>query len=141
VSPTDPAPRGPLLIEELEAIETTLLPALDRHHLRLLAHGLRTFQSIAGAQHGPLPRPEQVQLWVWSQPLLAADADFAEAFLDQLGQLGQQLEDLACQRACTPLALTLEDLIRWSCEQATARLSTDAPQTDPPQTDARPPAG
>ncbi|MCT0223572.1 hypothetical protein [Synechococcus sp. CS-1328] len=128
MSPTDPAAGGPLLLEELESIESTLLPVLDRHHLRLLAHGLRTFQTIAGRQHGPLPQPAQVQLWVRTQPVLAADADFAETFLDQLGQLGQQLEALARQRACMPLDLTLEDLIGWSCEQATARLSTGSVQ-------------
>jgi hypothetical protein len=31
---------------ELAELEATLLPALERHHLRLLAHGLRTFQAV-----------------------------------------------------------------------------------------------
>ena len=33
--------------DELAELESTLLPALERHHLRLLAHGLRTFQTVA----------------------------------------------------------------------------------------------
>ena len=42
-----PFAAGPLSRADAEQIEATLLPNLDRHHLRLLAHCLRSFQVIA----------------------------------------------------------------------------------------------
>lgn len=115
-------PSGPLTQAELAELESTLLPALERHHLRLLAHGLRTLQAIAGNRSGPVPSPSAIRLWASQQPALAADPDFQQAFATQLASTGAQLEALACQRSCEPLALELADLCLWAIQQADQRL-------------------
>ena len=122
---------------ELAALESTLLPALERHHLRLLAHGLRTFQSVAGLRQGPLPASDALAVWASGQPQLAGDPGFAATFLDQLAGLGEQLESIAARRGCAPLALELPDLIRWAEQQAQERLELSTFRSDP----AAPPTG
>ena len=107
---------------ELAELESTLLPTLERHHLRLLAHGLRTFQSVAGRRQGPLPASDALAVWATGQPQLAGDPGFAATFLDQLAGLGDQLESIALQRGTDPLALELTDLITWAEHQARERL-------------------
>ncbi|MFM7675545.1 MAG: hypothetical protein ACKO5F_08140 [Synechococcus sp.] len=119
---------GPLRPEELAEIESCLLPALERHHLRLLAHGLRTFQQIAGGPHGPVPSAEALDGWAASQPLLAADPPFARSFLEQLRRLGGTLEALAREQGVEPLALQLADLSAWARRQAEERLAAESPE-------------
>jgi hypothetical protein len=109
--------------EELQEIEGTLLPTLERHHLRLLAHGLRSLQAAAGRRHGPLPDADALAAWAGAQAPIAADPGFAAAFLEQLDQLGAQLTDLAAAQAVEPLALEIADLIGWARNRADARLS------------------
>lgn len=113
---------GPLSPEELAELEGTLLPALERHHLRLLAHGLRTLQAIAGRRHGPLPSAAVIDAWASQQPGIAADPTFQRAFTDQLNSAGTQLDNLAAGRGCEPLALELSDLCTWAVGQAQQRL-------------------
>jgi hypothetical protein len=108
---------------ELAELESTLLPALERHHLRLLAHGLRTFQAVSGRRQGPLPTSQALALWAGGQPQLAGDPGFAATFLQQLVGLGDQLESIAAERGCDPLALDLADLIHWAEHQAQERLA------------------
>jgi hypothetical protein len=108
--------------EELATLEATLLPALERHHLRLLAHGLRTLQSIAARGSGPLPSREVIHYWALQQPATAADKAFAEAFSLQMEALGVQLKAIAGADG-EPLALALADLIRWAQNQADHRLA------------------
>jgi len=108
--------------EELATLEATLLPALERHHLRLLAHGLRTLQMIAACGSGPLPSRQEIHHWALQQPATAADAAFAEAFSLQMEALGVQLQALAGADG-EPLALELADLIRWARSQADERLA------------------
>ncbi|MEB3297469.1 MAG: hypothetical protein VKL23_08040 [Cyanobacteriota bacterium] len=115
-------PSGPLTPAELTELESTLLPALERHHLRLLAHGLRTLQAIAGQCGGPLPSIDAIADWVSQQPSLAGDPDFQQAFTTQLGHTAAQLEGVAASRGCAPLALELADLCAWAVGQADARL-------------------
>ena len=76
--------------EELEILEATLLPALERHHLRLLAHGLRTLQSISGGQTSPMPSRQTVHAWAMRQPASAGDAPFADAFMKVFRATPQQ---------------------------------------------------
>ncbi|MEA5412809.1 hypothetical protein VB737_13635, partial [Synechococcus sp. BA-120 BA3] len=97
--------------DELGELEATLLPTLERHHLRLLAHGLRTLQSIAGRRDGALPPEEAVAAWAAAQPVVAADADFEQAFLTQMGHVAVQLAAIATAAGREPLALDLADLI------------------------------
>jgi len=122
---------------ELAQLEATLLPALERHHLRLLAHGLRTFQAVAGRRQGPLPASDALAVWANSQPQLARDPGFAATFLDQLAGLGEQLESIAIRRGREPLALDLVDLISWAEHQAQDRLELTPFRAD----SAAPPPG
>ena len=122
---------------ELAELEATLLPALERHHLRLLAHGLRTFQAVAGRRQGPLPAGDALAVWATSQPQLAGDPGFAATFLDQLAGLGDQLESIAVRRGSEPLSLELADLIGWAEHQAQERLELSSFRAD----SAAPPPG
>jgi len=122
---------------ELAELESTLLPALERHHLRLLAHGLRTFQAVVGRRQGPLPARDALVVWASGQTQLAGDPGFAATFLQQLAGLGDQLELIGARRGCDPLALELADLITWAEHQAQKRLELPSFRADP----AAPPPG
>lgn len=121
------SPPGPLTSAELEQLEATLLPALERHHLRLLAHCLRTLQQIAGRYAGPLPEMETLRTWVNSRAPLADDPSFQQAFLAQLQAAALQLETLANTLGLEPMALDLADLISQAEAQARRRLDLTPP--------------
>lgn len=108
--------------EELAGLEATLLPALERHHLRLLAHGLRTLQQIAGRRQGEPPEAELIQRWVLQQQATAGDQAFAAAFSAQLLSAAEQLRTIAGPSR-QPLDLQLDDLERWARRQADSRLA------------------
>ncbi|MCH9713495.1 MAG: hypothetical protein K0U63_02965 [Cyanobacteria bacterium] len=112
---------GPLSRLEAERLEATLLPNLERHHLRLLAHGLRSFQAMAGSQEGALPATSQLDHWLAQQTGPAADAAFRSSFRRELISLGKQLEEIASGLQCTPLALSLDQLIAWATAEADQR--------------------
>jgi hypothetical protein len=121
---------GPLSPAELAELESTLLPALERHHLRLLAHGLRTLQAIAaadGAQHGSdeLPDRSAIRSWAADQPPIAQDRAFIEV-------LSSQLEQLAAELGRPPLSLELRDLIAWTRNQANQRIAIISAVNLPP---------
>lgn len=113
---------SPLSTAELAELEATLLPALERHHLRLLAHGLRTLQAIAGREQGPPPDLEQIEAWALRQPAIASDTPFVRTFASQLHATGNQLSAIAIDTGSTALALELADLSRWAQAQADARM-------------------
>ena len=128
----DPSAAGPLNLAELAELESTLLPALERHHLRLLAHGLRTLQSIAAGEgfvpgEGGLPNLEAIRAWAASQPPIAADSAFIEALSGQLQATGSQLAQLAAELGRPPLSLELSELAAWATRQANRRLEATAP--------------
>lgn len=100
--------------EELQQLEATLLPTLERHHLRLLAHGLRSLQAAAGRRSGAPPPAEAIAAWLKRQPGYDHDPDFTCAFLTQLEALRAQLEVIAAGCGREPLALDLDDLCRWA---------------------------
>lgn len=125
---TGPAGTGPLSAAELDQLEATLLPALERHHLRLLAHSLRTLQQVAAASPAPgpgvLPDQAAIEGWLHRQAGLTEDDDFRLALSQQLLTTGRQLEQLASgvgRRSA--LELGLDDLIGWATRQADQRLS------------------
>jgi hypothetical protein len=118
--------------DELQELEATLLPTLERHHLRLLAHGLRTLQTIAGHASGGLPEAGAIEAWAAAQPVIAADEGFAEAFLHQLDGVGQQLATIAAAAGREPLDLDLADLIHWATEEADRRVRPPATPPGPP---------
>jgi hypothetical protein len=127
--------------EDQTLLEATLLPALERHFLRLLAHGLRTFQTIAGsaAEPGRLPDRERIAAWVASQAPLADDPAFQEAFVEQLWRLREPLQVIGDREGRPPLDLPIEALVAWVSEQAAARVNR--PATPPPGAGASPPPG
>lgn len=116
---------GPLSREQIEAIEATLLPTLDRHHLRLQAHCLATFQHMARpAVQGPLPNRQRWQSWCKQQSQLVDDPDFLELLMIQFTVIATQLEDLANNLGISPLELSLDDLIRHSESDSRQRLES-----------------
>jgi hypothetical protein len=132
--------QGPLSISDLQQLEATLLPALERHHLRLLAHALRTLQEVQRSTGEPhMPHQAAIEHWLLAQPGLDVDADFGRQLAWQLGSAGRQLEDLAQQRGVKPLELELDALIDWARQQADQRLAT-APPATPPEPPLEPPA-
>lgn len=125
-----PEASSPLSRAEAERLDATLLPQLERHHLRLLAHGLRSFQAMGRGCRGALPGPQEVDRWLEQQPALADDPGFRSAFRQQLISLGHQLEQIAADAGSTPLALSLEQLIHWARAQADSRLERQQPDPD-----------
>jgi hypothetical protein len=114
---------------ELHELESSLLPALERHHLRLLAHSLRCLQQ-AGAEAGqpasaaiPLHDPAALQAWAERQPNLLADPAFIPVLVEQLGKAAVQLEQIGRERGKAPLQLELADLVAWGKACADARLN------------------
>jgi hypothetical protein len=108
--------------EELAGLEATLLPALERHHLRLLAHGLRTLQQIAGRRQGEPPTGEDIRSWVLEQEATAGDPPFAEAFSAQMLSIADQLGAIAGPSR-QALDLELIELESWARHQADSRLA------------------
>lgn len=111
--------------EDLARLDGTLLPALERHYLRLLAHGLRTFQAIATASAMPncFPDRSQIAAWAIEQAPLSEDPAFQEAFLEQLSRLVDPLEAIASHHGRAPLDLDIDQLVAWMTEQANNRLN------------------
>ena len=141
--PDRPQIPGPLSSGELLSLESTLLPALERHHLRLLAHALRTLQGIAADQQGLPPSRSQLEAWAARQPALAEDSKFAAVFLDQLERAADQLECVASELGTPYLNLSLAELSQWAQAQADARLqknpSPKSPEASHQQGQNRPP--
>ena len=119
-----PFAEGPLSRADAEQIEATLLPNLDRHHLRLLAHCLRSFQLIADTRRsGPLPDQLCLEQWLLEQPQLVDEPQFRDLLLSQFLAAAKQLEDLAKQRDLSPLELNLGALIEASTTASKTRIA------------------
>ena len=119
-------PEDPLTREDAERIEATLLPTLDRHHLRLQAHCLATLKSIAAPRsQGPLPSVEQIQAWCRQQPALRDDVVFQDELLTQFQVIADQLNSLADACGHTPLDLTLDALIANAEAESRRRLARE----------------
>lgn len=121
---------------ELDELESSLLPAIERHHLRLLAHSLRTLQTIAGRRSGPPPDRAAIAAWAGEQAVIAADPSFRSAFIDQLlsaaAQLGSIAAETAGETGPDPLALEIPMLVAWARRQADPRLTPTRAVTGPP---------
>ena len=118
---------GPLSTVDVQQLESTLLPSLERHHLRLLAHTLRCLQQIAGRRAGGLPPSAELECWLAKQPQLRVDPTFQQTFRHQLEKAGAELERIAATRAREPLGLDLADLVAWADQQARSRLRPTPP--------------
>ena len=121
-----------LSADESQTLEATLLPTLERHHLRLLAHGLRTLQTIAGQPSGGLPAAGAIEAWALQQPVIRDDPGFAHAFLSQMDRVGEQLAAIAAAAGREPLALDLADLVHWATREADRRVRSPATPPVPP---------
>lgn len=108
--------------QDLAELESTLLPALERHHLRLLAHSLRCLQQAA-AGSDRLPASGDLTLWAQHQPNLAVDPTFIPVLVEQLGKASVQLEAIGAGIGKPPLTLEISDLVRWGQKQADQRLA------------------
>ena len=114
---------GPLSRSDAEQIEATLLPNLDRHHLRLLAHCLRSFQVIAKPRtSGPLPNQSSLEKWLLQQPQLTDEPQFRDLLLGQFLSAALQLEGLARAKGLSPLELSIGELITASTTASKARI-------------------
>ena len=115
---------GPLTRAMVEQIDATLLPTLERHHLRLLAHCLASFQEIASpSTQGAFPSRAAQEQWCQHQPLLQDDPQFGALLLKQFEAASDQLETLSQRLGITPLELTMEQLISAAVEAAKERHS------------------
>jgi len=159
LTPSNHPAIGPLTADELRQLEATLLPALERHHLRLQAHTLRTLQQIASGQAAqgsesdpqphpppgwplPLPNAEAIEAWMRQQPAMTAEvdsADFIAILSQQLLASGAQLQQRAVQIGLSSaLELSLNDLIDWATADADRRLFNAKPATPQATPDAPP---
>ena len=99
--------------QAIARIDATLLPNLDRHHLRLLAHCLQSFQSMESPnKDGHIPDHATRLRWCEQQPIVFEDQQFLTELLRQLDGAAFQLESLAKECGKPPMQLNLEDLIR-----------------------------
>ena len=115
---------------DLAELESTLLPALERHHLRLLAHSLRCLQQAVGDGE-PLPDPERLTAWAQRQSNLAVDPTFIPVLVEQLTKAAAQLEQIALDQGRAPLELQIADLVRWGRHQADQRIAEQGTATPP----------
>mgnify|MGYP000019319631 CR=1 FL=1 len=117
---------------DLQELESSLLPALERHHLRLLAHSLRCLQQAATSPEAPLPSQQGLQAWALQQPNLAVDPSFIPVLVEQLAKAAVQLEAIGAGLHKPPLTLDMADLVRWGRAQADARIAALNDPTAPP---------
>ena len=97
--------------DTIARIDATLLPQLDRHHLRLLAHCLASFREMSADVDGALPDAAVRRQWCEQQPVVADDPQFLILLLNQLNNAADQLEEMADDCSKAPLELSLDDLI------------------------------
>ena len=105
---------------DLSELDSSLLPALERHHLRLLAHSLRCLQQVAG---GGQSDHAALTAWAEQQPNLAADPTFIPILVEQLAKAAVQLEAIGKARGIPALQLTMADLVAWGHSVADLRLA------------------
>ena len=103
--------RSPLSQEEIEQIEKAPFSAIERHHLRLLAHCLACFKSMDNDSNLLLPDENKRLEWFLSQPSLLGETAFVSVLLQQFASAASQLEHLAHELNIPPLQLTLDHLI------------------------------
>ena len=98
--------------DAIARIDSTLLPQLDRHHLRLLFHCLDSFLAMEPTSGKRLPNKAVRREWCEKQPVVAGDPSFVDELLRQFDAAAEQLEELAQRYNKQPLELTLDDLIQ-----------------------------
>ena len=117
---------SPLSLDELAKIEATMLPILERHHLRLLAHCLASFKAMrSDINAGALPTTSARREWLLQQKPVANDLGFLDVLIEQFDAAGHQLEHLAGRLGLQPMELTLDDLINVCTRRSQNKLESD----------------
>jgi len=105
---------SPLSLEETKRIQELNLSILEKHHLRLLAHCLLSFQAMdrrTDAGDSSLPSGQDQLLWCLNNPNLDNDRQFIDLLLEQFSIAAYELENIADNLGKAPMELTLDDLI------------------------------
>ena len=105
---------------DLSELDSSLLPALERHHLPLLAHSLLCLQQVASEGQSD---QEALTAWAQQQPSLVADPAFIPVLVEQLAKAAVQLEAIGKARGIPALQLTMADLVAWGRSVADLRLA------------------
>lgn len=117
-----------LSLEEVSAIEATLLPARDRFSLRLAAYSLRLLQVLAADQQLAIAAIEapQLQTWLQQSPQLAealkqqgltVDQSFLNFWTRLLLSAKQPLSQAATAASISLEQLDLATVIDWYRQQ------------------------
>ncbi len=101
-----------LNVDEIRKIDQSNLSAMERHHVRLLAHCLQAFKTMkSNADDAKLPQKCDWIKWCNSQAKLQNDAEFVQVLLEQFSGATAQLQKLSEAKQIAPLQLTLDDLL------------------------------
>ncbi len=114
---------SPLSLDDIQKIEgTQKLSALERHHLRILAHCLESFREITGGKiKGSIPEENEILEWCRNNETLREQKSFIPILLKQLSSASSQLQAIAKVLGKTPLEINLDDLIKVSLNSASAK--------------------
>ena len=104
--------KTPLSIEEIEEIDSSGLPLIVKHKIRIFAHCLSCFKAMSSNTFdGEYPSYQERLNWLLDQPALRHDKEFVFILLEQLEGAERYLNELAHKCNISPLQLTLKDLI------------------------------
>ena len=104
--------QSPLSQEDIQLIDSTNLSHLDKHYLRVLAHCLQSFKSMASESvDGALPTKENQIKWLRDLEASSVDESFINVLVEQLDVAARELENMADKYRISPLELTIEHLI------------------------------
>ena len=103
---------SPLSKDDINLIGSTNLSTSEKHHLRMLLHCLKCFQSMSTShEEGLIPGKEVWLDWCLKHPKMVKDDEFVQVLFDQFSGAATQLERLSNALEVAPLDLTLRDLI------------------------------
>ena len=108
----DNSKNSPLSQEDINLIGLTNLSAIEKHHLRMLAHCLQCFKSMRQDNpRGLIPVKEEWLEWCLKNPIMMKDDEFVQVMFEQFSGAAIQLEKLSKNLNVAPLDLTLKNLI------------------------------
>ena len=103
---------SPLSKDDINLIGSSNLSVSEKHHLRMLLHCLKCFQSMAKEnEKGLIPGKEIWLEWCLQNPIMLKDDEFVQVLFEQFSGAAIQLERLSNALKVPPLDLTLRDLI------------------------------
>ena len=114
---------SPISLQDIEKIASTHLSAVEKHHLRLLAHCLACFQEMQKERSIQSLPTENIRLeWLHQQQKFAKDEGFIHLLNEQFSSAANQLSQISQTLNIPPLELTLDDLIQFSLESSNVQL-------------------